>query len=142
MDFVKYENTYVLRLDKGEEIVSSLMDFCLNHSISLGKISGIGSTNKVKIGLFNTHTKRYSSKEFIGDFEIVNLTGNISTMNNEPYLHIHATISDSNLDAFGGHLNSAIISGTAEIFIERLPVQVDREFSEEIGLNLFKFIKE
>ena len=142
MDFQKFENNYLLRLDKGEEIVSTLLDFCTKHSISLGKISGLGSTNKVKIGLFNTHTKRYSSKEYIGDFEIVNLTGNISTMNDEPYLHIHATISDSNLDAFAGHLNSAIISGTAEIFIECLPGRVDRKFSEEIGLNLFRFIKE
>ncbi|HOB16531.1 MAG TPA: DNA-binding protein [Defluviitoga sp.] len=142
MDFIKNENKYILRLDKGEEIVSTLADFCKENSITLGKITGLGSTNKVKIGLFNTHTKRYSSKEFTGDFEIVNLTGNISTMNKEPYLHIHATISDSNLDAFGGHLNYAIISGTAEIIIESLPGYVDREFSEEIGLNLFKFIKE
>ena len=48
MDFQKFENNYLLRLDKGEEIISTLLDFCTKHSISLGKISGLGSTNKVK----------------------------------------------------------------------------------------------
>ena len=37
------------------------------------------------------------------------------------------------------HLNRAIISATAEIQIQVIDGEIGREFSEDIGLNLFKF---
>jgi len=139
MDFVKFDNKYIIRLDKGEEILSMLKDFCSKNSIKLGTVYGLGSTNVITIGLFNTHDKKYYSKEFKGDFEILNLTGNISTMNGETYLHLHVSISDSDLRSYGGHLNSAIVSGTAEIIVESIEGAVDRKFDSEIGLNLYNF---
>ncbi|PNR95731.1 PPC domain-containing DNA-binding protein [Petrotoga sp. 9PWA.NaAc.5.4] len=139
MEFKKCGNTYIIRLDKGEEIISCLKEFCQDHSINLGEISGLGSTNDVTIGLFNTKEKKYYSKKFSGDFEIINLTGNISTMNNETYLHVHTVISDYELKAYGGHLNSAIVSGTAEIIIKVIEGEINRKFDSSIGLNLFEF---
>jgi len=139
MDFAKFGNKYIVRLDKGEEIVSTLKDFCLRNSIKLGTIYGLGSTNAITIGLFNTHDKKYYSKELKGDFEILNLTGNISTMNGETYLHLHVSISDSDLRSYGGHLNSAIVSGTAEVIVESIEGTVDRNYDSEVGLNLYNF---
>lgn len=139
MDYKKLKDKYILRLDKGEEVLSSLKEFCQDHSINLGEISGLGSTNDVTIGLFNTKEKKYYSKKFSGDFEIINLTGNISTMDDEIYLHIHTVISDYELNAYGGHLNSAIVSGTAEIIINVIEGNVNRKFDSNIGLNLFEF---
>ena len=43
------------------------------------------------------------------------------------------------LHVHGGHLNRAIISATAEIQIQVIDGEIGREFSQEIGLNLFKF---
>jgi hypothetical protein len=139
MDFAKFGSKYIVRLDKGEEIVSTLKEFCSKNSIKLGTVYGLGSTNDITIGLFNTHEKKYFSKEFKGDFEILNLTGNISTMNGETYLHLHVSISDSDLHSYGGHLNSAIVSGTAEIVVESIEGAVDRKFDSEVGLNLYNF---
>jgi len=36
-------------------------------------------------------------------------------------------------------LNSAVVSSTCEIIVEKIDGSVDRELSEEIGLNLIKF---
>ena len=44
--------------------------------------------------------------------------------------------SNSKYDAYGGHLNSAVISGTGEIVIEEIGGKIEREFNEEVGLNL------
>ena len=135
----KFNNKIIVRIDKGEEIVESLEKICEKNNITLGSISGIGATDKVKIGLFDVSTKKYHSKELIGNYEIAPLSGNISTMDNKTYLHLHINLCDSNHNAFGGHLNSAIVSATFECVIDIIDGQIDRKFSEEIGLNLIDF---
>jgi len=130
---------WILRLDKGEEIVETLEKFCREKGIRLGTVSGIGATDRATIGLFKTRTKEYVRKEVVGDHEITNLAGNISRMNDEVYLHLHVNLSDANYHTFGGHLNAAVVSATCEVVVRALEGDVGREFSEEIGLNLYKF---
>ncbi|MFW6268777.1 MAG: PPC domain-containing DNA-binding protein [Bacillota bacterium] len=139
MEYKKFDSQYVVRIDKGEEIVDTLREFCKENDINLGSVSGIGAVDKIKIGLFETSSKEYHGTELNGDHEITNLTGNISTKDDEIYLHLHINLSDSKYNTYGGHLNSAVVSGTCEIIINEIEGKVDREFSDEIGLNLYKF---
>jgi hypothetical protein len=139
MEFKKFGNKFLIRIDKGEEIVDTLKKFCQDNGITLGSITGLGATNKVKVGLYDVSKKEYFSKELSGNYEISPLYGNISTMNNEIYLHIHINLCDSSYNSFGGHLNYAIVSATFEGIIEKIDGTIDRELNEEIGLNLIKF---
>jgi len=139
MEFKRCGNDYIIRVDKDEEIVSVIKDFCNKNKIKLGFITGIGAVNHAKIGLFETSTKKYHSTELKGDYEITSLTGNISTMNGEIYLHIHISLGDSSYNVRGGHLNFAKVSATAELYIHKIKGKVEREFSDKIGLNLYKF---
>lgn len=139
MKFKKFGSRYIVRFDKGEEVVGKLHNFCEEKGIKLGSVSAIGAANEITIGLFDTINKTYSANTLKGDHEITSLTGNISTMNGEVYLHLHINVSDHDQKVFGGHLNSVIISATCEMVIDVIDGEVDRQFSDEIGLNLFKF---
>lgn len=139
MEFKKFGSKYLVRLEKGEEIVSTLTELVRKEKITLGRISGIGAVNRVVMGLFELETKEYHKKEFKGAFEVLNLAGNISQMEVNEYLHFHITIGDNNFNAYGGHLNEAVVSATAELIIDVMDGSVDRYFDEGIGLNLLKF---
>ena len=139
MEYRRFNDKYVVRLNKGEEIIESLTKLCEENDIKLGRVTGIGATNKVKIGLFNVETKEYHSTELTGDMEITNLSGNISQMDGKVYLHLHITVCDEENKAFGGHLNYAVISATCEMIIDVIDGAVDRKYDEETGLNLIKF---
>ena len=139
MEFKKFGNKFLIRIDKNEEIVETLKKFCQNHKITLGSVTGLGATNKVKVGLYEVDKKQYFSKELLGNYEIAPLYGNISTMNGETYLHLHINLCDSAYNSFGGHLNYAIVSATFEGIIEQIDGNIDRKLNEEIGLNLIKF---
>jgi len=139
LEYKKFENYYVVRLDKGTEIISNLKELCLKENITLGSISGIGAANKIEIGLFNTDTKEYKTTVMEGMFEITSLLGNITRKDGEVYLHCHINFSDASLNTFGGHLVQAYISATCEIVVTAIPGEVNRRFDEEIGLNLFSF---
>jgi len=138
MNYKRFNNKVIIRIDKGEEIVDSLKIICKNLDIKLGSIIGIGSTDKVTIGLLNTKTKKYQSKEFTGDHEITLLVGNTTMMNEEVYLHLHITICNIEHKAIGGHLTSAIISATFEGIIDIIEGQITREHNDDVGLNQLK----
>jgi predicted DNA-binding protein with PD1-like motif len=140
MEFRKFGSKYVVRLDRPEEVVGTLKKFCEEQGITLGWIMGIGAVNKAKVGLFDTTSKEYYSGVLEGDFEITSLTGNISTMNGEVYLHLHINLADQEHQTYGGHLNEAYISATGEFVVEAIAGNVEREFSPEVGLNLYKFL--
>lgn len=135
----KLGNKYLVRIDKGEEIVETLKDFCEKENIKLGTITGIGATNQVKVGLFDPKEKEYHASKLEDNFEITSLCGNISTMNGETYLHLHINLCDNNHKCFGGHLNYAYVSATFEGVIELIEGEVDRHLDNEVGLNLLDF---
>lgn len=136
MKYANFEDTYVLRLEKGEEVVESIKKLCKEEKITLAEITGLGAANLVEIGLFNVNTKEYRTEVIEGMFEITSLIGNATTKEREPYLHLHINFSDASNQVKGGHLVRARISATGEIFIRKINGEVGRRFDEEIGLNL------
>lgn len=138
-EFRKIDNTYIVRLNKGAEIISAIKDFCTSNNIKVGTVQGIGAINTATFGFFNPETKEYNEKLFEGPREITSLLGNISTKDGETYLHLHMNVSGSDYNTIGGHLINATISLTGEIFITPLNGTVDRKFCGKTGLNLLSF---
>ena len=140
MEYRKFPQGYVLRLDPGEEIVSSLTRLAADENIWLASVSAIGAANDVTIGIFNTGEKKYYSQRYQGDYEISALVGSVTRKEGEPYLHLHITIGNPVTgQVHAGHLTSAVISATLELFLQVWDGEVGRKFSDKVGLNLFEF---
>ncbi len=139
MEYRKFNNTVIARIDKGEEILEQIKIIALNEKIKLAGVQALGAVGRFTAGVFKTEEKRYLSNEFEGDFEIVSLNGTVSTMNGGFYCHLHMSAADENGRVFGGHLNSAVVSATCEMIITVIDGNADRRFDEKTGLNLFSF---
>ena len=139
MDYRRFGKTIIARIDRGEEVLTQLKNIALKEDIKLASIRALGATDDFTVGVFKVDEKKYYANHFTGDFEIVSLTGTISTMNGEYYAHLHMSAGDEQGRVFGGHLNEAIISATCEMVIEVIDGQVDRVRDESVGLNLFHF---
>lgn len=139
MEYRVFGNHYIVRIDRGEEVLACLEKLCRDEQITAGSAVGLGATDRVIIGLFDTVSKIYKKKELTGPMEITSLVGNISTKDGEPYLHFHINVCDEENRVMGGHLNQCNISATCEITVTRIEGCVERKMSEEIGLNLYQF---
>ncbi len=139
MEYRRFKNTLVVRIDRGEEILSCVKAVAVREAVRLARVSALGAVGSFTVGAFDTAHKTYRSNRFEGDYEIVSLTGTIDTMDGAFYCHLHMSAGDAEGRVFGGHLNEAVVSGTCEMVIDCIPGTVDRAFDEDVGLNLFRF---
>lgn len=139
MEYRKFGNTIVARIDKGEEILEKIKEIAAKEGIKLAAVQAIGAVNDFTVGVYDVATKKYRANNFCGDYEIVSLVGNINTMDGGFYCHLHMSAGDGGGKVFGGHLNRAVVSATCELIINVIDGEVDRRFDGETGLNLFRF---
>lgn len=139
MDYRRFGKQVVVRMDPGEEILEQLAAVAAREKITLASVQALGAVNDFTVGVFRTAEKKYAANRFQGNFEIVSLTGTISTMDGKYYAHLHMSAGNEQGNVFGGHLNRAVISATCEMVITCIDGTADRAYSEEVGLNLFRF---
>lgn len=139
MLFKKFQDAYLIRLGKSEEIVSTLEKFCAEQNILLGDVRGIGAVSSVTLGFFTPDTKAYRTETFERYMEISSLIGNVTQKGGKPYLHLHLNAAGDDYRVIGGHLVAAVISVTGEIWIHAHNGEAERKLDENIGINLIDF---
>lgn len=63
----KFGNRYMVRINRGEEVVGSLTAFCKENGVRLGSVAAIGAVDRAEVGLMEAATKRYLTRELAGD---------------------------------------------------------------------------
>lgn len=139
MEYKRFKDTLVVRMDRGEEILEQLREIAAKEQIQLASVQALGAISEFTVGVFKTAEKEFSGNDFKGNYEIVSLTGTINTLNGEFYCHLHMSAGNDKGEVFGGHLQQAVVSATCEMVIRLIDGAVDRYYDEKIGLNLFRF---
>ncbi len=135
MRLKKYRNFYVLRLEKGEEIIGVIAQFAEKTKLKGGFIYGLGVGEKLTLGYFDARKRAYIKKQFKHEYEFTSFVGNVSYFEKKPVIHIHVTITDSKFHAFGGHLFKGYVPATLEIIV--LGLHYLKRFSDKhTGLKL------
>lgn len=57
MEYKRFDQSIVLRLDPGEEILEKIKELSIKENITLASVQGIGALNEFTIGLFKIEEK-------------------------------------------------------------------------------------
>ena len=136
MTWAKVGNLYQLRLEPGEDVVSSAVSFVREHGIGSGQITGLGAADNIVLGYFDRKRRKYIRRRFPGECEIASLTGNIAWAGAEPVCHIHAVVAATGLAARAGHLFEAKVTVTCEVSIVAGQGRLQRSEDSKTGLKL------
>ena len=139
MQYQRFQETYLVRMDRGEEIMQSLAALCRQEEIRLAQVDAIGAADHAVIGIYDPEEQAYHPEELNCFMEITSLTGNVTRMNGEPYIHLHATLADGNHTVHGGHVTEMQVGATCEMFVRVIGGEVGREHDDGIGINLWQF---
>ena len=132
----KFDRYWVVRLEKGEEIITALTQAVKEAGIEGGFFYGLGVGTNLELGYFEAHKQAYIKKVFPDEYEFTSFQGNISRISGELTLHCHVTITDSQFNAYGGHLFHGTVPATLEIIIFPFTEALTREKDQATGLNL------
>jgi len=135
---LKEGKKYVLRCDRGEEVIEELKKFCQAKKIGAAFFSAIGAAAEVELAHYDVDKKRYSNKIIRQKLEINSLTGNIALMDGKIIAHGHGVFSDQAMQTQAGHVNRLTVAATCEIFLEVSKGKIGRRYDKETGLNLMQ----
>lgn len=144
MDYRKFGDAYYIRLDRGDEVISSITAICKKESVGSATYSGIGGCSEAQIQTFLPETGEFETRTLVGMLELVSLIGNVvSDDEGSLYTHTHAAFAykDGEEHRFAaGHIKSITILYTAEI--ELRPVlggTIGRRHDPETGTGFWNF---
>ena len=136
MQYKKFGDTYLVRIDLGEDILNSLECLCEKEKIGLARVEAIGAANHAVLGVYDLAEQAYHREELDRFMEITSLTGNVTRKDGKPYLHLHGTFADRDHVIHGGHVLEATVGATCEMFVTVLPGEAERVRDERLGINL------
>ena len=139
MDYRRFGNTYLVRMDVGEEIIEQLKSLCRSENIRLAQVDAIGAVRQAVIGAYDLEEQAYHREDLEGIMEIAGLQGSVTRMNGEVYPHLHVTLAGQDNKVHAGHVIGLIVGATCEMFVRVLEGEVSRERDEAIGINTIRF---
>lgn len=142
MEYRSFDGRYYIRLDKDDEIISSLTAICEKEKIKAGHIEGIGGCMSATTGVFDLDTKEYEKETVDGMLELISLSGNVTEYEGKPYIHAHATFAyrdNGETRYLSGHLLKAVIGLTGEIVLTPANGRIVRKYIDELGIRIWDF---
>jgi hypothetical protein len=142
MEYQRFDNQLVVRIEKGEELLETLVKVCRKEAVYAATVQGIGYTDEMKVRIYDNRADEFLFQTLTGPMEITGLSGNVVMADNGVYPHVHIMAADETMQLKGGHLVSCRIAAVAEVIMEVLPDTLHRGASDDLHLGTLCFRKQ
>jgi hypothetical protein len=136
MKYTRDNNSYIITINKGENVIETITDFCIKHSIANAYFRGIGAVEYASCGYYSLDERKYYFTKYEKLIEVASSTGNVMLKDGKPFVHLHAVFTDTTNNAFGGHVEEMRVGVTLEIILTPLSTRIERMYDDCIGLYL------
>jgi predicted DNA-binding protein with PD1-like motif len=129
--------TYVVILTRGDEVLTSLVDFAKAHQVVNAHFVAIGAVRDPEVGWFDPARKQYKGMTLHEQMEVLTLAGDIALgVGDQPVTHAHVALGRSDGRAWGGHLLQATASPTLELYVTTYPEALRKRLDPATDLQL------
>lgn len=130
--------TFVVILDTGDEILSSLKHLAQTKHLAGSSFKAIGALSNVELGSFNWESKKYRTAVKLAErVELLSLIGDVALKDNaadsRPPCH-----RAQGSTVHGGHLLSATVRPTCEIVITESLQHLQKQIDPDSGIALIR----
>ena len=137
MQVKRLGDTFLIRLEAGEEVIESLKQFADIQRIGFAALRAIGTFERVTLGYYDAETKSYRNEGIEEPVEVLNMSGNVAKgEDGERIIHAHVAVGRSDYTVLGGHVVEATVGPTLEVVVDTAPTTIRRRHDEGTGLEL------
>ena len=124
------------RLELGEEVISGLGEFLEAAGVKSGTLIAIGALKDTQLGYLDVEKGEYLRQTWAEEMELIQFTGNVTTVDGKPFVHAHAVISGADFIARSGHFFTGTVAATFECQLFAGELELGRSFDKATGLKL------
>ncbi len=126
--------TYVLALRKGQELVSTLLEFAREERLVSGSLKASGAVRNAQIACWDPATHEYTQVHVREEAEL-SLIGGLGLADGQALLHAHAVLRLRDGSTRTGHLLRAHVRSNLKITLAGWPRPLRRANEPETGLE-------
>ena len=129
--------TYAIIFGKNDEFMAGLTEFAENNHFKASHFTAIGAFHEALLGWFDGEKNAYKKIPITHQVEVASLIGDIGLINGKPAVHAHAVLGFPDGTTRSGHIISATVWPTLELFLTDEPTSLVKEEDPETDLFLF-----
>ncbi|WP_255550970.1 DUF296 domain-containing protein [Granulicella sp. dw_53] len=130
------EKVYAVVFQKGDEVLSGLTDFAIQHKVEDAHFTGIGAVSGATLGWLNLGRKVYHAIQVKEQVEVLSMMGDVATFNGRPVVHTHVVLGKHDGSTVGGHLWEMHVNPTLEVFVTVNSVPLRKRPDEASGMKV------
>ncbi len=130
------EKVYAVIFYRGDEALSGLTDFAIQHKIQDAHFTAIGAISSATLAWLDPANKVYHRIPVNEQAEVLSLIGDVTTFNGKPIVHMHAVIGRSNGTPIGGHVFELNVNPTLEVFMTVNTTPLKRRPDDASGMKV------
>lgn len=130
------EKVYAVIFRKGDEALSGLTDFAIEHKVEDAHFTGIGAVSGATLAWLDVSKKIYHRIAVPEQVEVLSLIGDVATFNGKPVVHMHAVLGRSDGSTVGGHVFELNANPTLEVFVTVDSVPLKKRPDDASGMKL------
>lgn len=144
MEYQKIDNKIFVRLDRGDEIISSVLGICKAEGVDSATFTGIGGCSEVLKLTHRPASDAYEEHLVKEVLDIALIHGNITvdttgTLCHHTHSIMTYTKENNQTEILAGHTLRVIVSYAAEIMITPLSQTIIRTVDPENGAQIWHF---
>lgn len=132
------------RLSKGESVISSFERLCKREGIRAGSIQATGLLSHIQLQSYDPQGTYQSSVDAEGAFELLTLTGNISTLGGQTIINCNVYLGTTHLgqrQTLGGTLVEATARTLEFVVVAYDDLVLERLFDPNLGIPVLNRVE-
>ena len=130
------EKVYAVIFHKGDETLSGLTDFAIEHKVQDAHFTAIGAVSGATLAWLDVPKKIYHRIDVPQQAEVLSLIGDVATFNGKPVVHMHAILGRQDGSTIGGHVFELNVNPTLEVFVTVNTTPLKKRPDDVSGMKL------
>jgi predicted DNA-binding protein with PD1-like motif len=111
---------HLFRLPRDADLYEEISRFASEHGITAATVTFLGAVQRASLRYYDQEARQYQDFVIEHALEVVSGVGNVTLLNGEPFLHIHAAFTDEFGRGHGGHVNTGTVVFAIEVTVQEL----------------------